>query len=56
VVGSLDQVDEDDSRVELVRRLVALGEDQTVVTASANSVPDGLGVRAQITIDQKGLG
>jgi ABC-type dipeptide/oligopeptide/nickel transport system ATPase subunit len=56
VVGSLDQVDDDDSRAELVRRLVALGEDQTVVTASANSVPDGLGVRAQIAIDQKGVG
>jgi len=56
VVGSLDQVDDDDSRAELVRRLVALGEDQTVVTASANSVPDALGVRAQLAIDQKGVG
>jgi energy-coupling factor transporter ATP-binding protein EcfA2 len=56
VVGSLDQVDEDGSRAELVRRLVELGEHQTVVTASANPVPDGLGVRAQLdlTHDQKG--
>ena len=56
VVGSLDQVDDDRSRAELVRRLVALGENQTVVTASANPVPDGLGVRAQVPVihDQKG--
>lgn len=66
VVGSLDQVDNDDDRAELVRRLVALGETQTIVTASANSVPDGLGVRAQVPVanisraeisahDQKGV-
>ena len=54
VVGSLDQVDEDDSRAELVRRLVELGERQTVVTASANEVPDGLGVRVQVPVDEKG--
>ncbi len=41
VVGALDQVAEDASRVELVRRLVELGERQTVVTASANPVPAG---------------
>ncbi|WP_246240964.1 P-loop NTPase family protein [Mycolicibacterium madagascariense] len=54
VVGSLDQVDEDASRAELVRRLVALGERQTVVTASANAVPPGLGVRVQVSVDEKG--
>jgi energy-coupling factor transporter ATP-binding protein EcfA2 len=54
VVGSLDQVDEDDSRAELVRRLVELGERQTVVTASANPVPNGLGVRVQVPVDEKG--
>jgi hypothetical protein len=54
VVGSLDQVDEDDSRAELVRRLVALGGQQTVVTASANPIPDGLGVRVQVPVDGKG--
>jgi ABC-type cobalamin/Fe3+-siderophores transport system ATPase subunit len=48
VVGALDQVAEDASRVELVRRLVELGERQTVVTASANPVPDGLGVSVQL--------
>ncbi|MBJ7341838.1 ATP-binding cassette domain-containing protein [Mycolicibacterium sp.] len=53
VVGSIDQVDEDGSRAELVRRLVALGETQTVVTASANPVSEGLGVRVQLPVDQK---
>lgn len=48
VVGALDQVAEDASRIELVRRLVELGERQTVVTASANPVPDGLGVGVQL--------
>jgi ABC-type sugar transport system ATPase subunit len=66
VVGSLDQVDDDGDRAELVRRLVALGEGQTIVTASANPVADGLGVRAQVPLvninhaeltarDQKGV-
>jgi ABC-type cobalamin/Fe3+-siderophores transport system ATPase subunit len=66
VVGSLDQVDDDGERAELVRRLVALGEHQTIVTASANPVPDGLGVQAQLPLvnishaelsarDQKGV-
>jgi ABC-type cobalamin/Fe3+-siderophores transport system ATPase subunit len=66
VIGSLDQVDDDGDRAELVRRLVALGERQTIVTASANPVPDGLGVRTQMPLvnishaeltarDQKGV-
>jgi energy-coupling factor transporter ATP-binding protein EcfA2 len=50
VVGSLDQVAHDGERADLVRRLVALGAHQTVVTASANPVPDGLGVRAQLPV------
>lgn len=53
VVGALDQVAEDESRIELVCRLVELGEHQTVVTASANPVPDGLGVRIQLPLAQK---
>lgn len=53
VVGALDQVAEDESRMELVRRLVDVGERQTVVTASANPVPDGLGVRLQLPLAQK---
>ena len=54
VVGSLDQVDEDASRTELVRRLVELGERQTVVSASANPMSTDLGVRAQVSVDEKG--
>jgi energy-coupling factor transporter ATP-binding protein EcfA2 len=50
VVGSLDQVDDDGDRAELVRRLVALGEQQTIVTASANPVADDIGVRAQFPV------
>ncbi len=53
VVGSLDQVDEDASRAELVGRLVALGERQTVVTASANPMPDGTGVRTHVLPDDE---
>ncbi|MCV7134784.1 hypothetical protein H7J06_17495 [Mycobacterium hodleri] len=53
VVGALDQVAEDASRVELVRRLVELGERQTVVTASANPVPAGLGVGLQLPALEK---
>ena len=53
VVGALDQVADDVSRTELVRRLVALGERQTVVSASANPVPDGLGVEVQLPVLQK---
>jgi ABC-type cobalamin/Fe3+-siderophores transport system ATPase subunit len=41
VVGDLDQVTDHGERARLVERLVALGRDQTVVTASANPV-DGL--------------
>ncbi|KAA0096696.1 ATP-binding cassette domain-containing protein [Mycolicibacterium sp. P1-18] len=53
VVGPVDQVAEDASRVALVRRLAELGERQTVVTASANPVPDGLGVRVELPLAQK---
>jgi hypothetical protein len=53
VVGGVDQVAEDESRMELVRRLVDVGERQTVVTASANPVPEGLGIRLQLPLAQK---
>lgn len=53
VVGSLDQVAQDAPRAELVRRLVELGHRQTVVTACANPVPDGLGVGLQLPVNQK---
>lgn len=50
VVGGIDQVASDRNREALVRRLVDLGERQTVITASVNELPDGLGVRAQIPV------
>ncbi|MCV7419123.1 hypothetical protein H7K45_01080 [Mycobacterium yunnanensis] len=53
VVGGVDQLAEDQSRAELVRRLAELGQRQTVVTTSANPVPDGLGVRTQLPLAQK---
>ncbi|MDG4665697.1 ATP-binding cassette domain-containing protein [Mycobacterium sp. 236(2023)] len=40
VVGDIEQVTHDESREHLVARLVELGAEQTVVTASANGVTD----------------
>lgn len=45
VVGDLDGVTDDGNRAVLLERLIALGEHQTVITASANPVP---GARAEI--------
>ncbi len=50
VVGGIDQLASDAYRETLVRRLVALGEHQTVITASVNEIPAGLGVHAQIPV------
>lgn len=52
VVGDIDQVSSDSDRVVLIRRLVALGEQQTVITASTNNVPGGLGVKARIAVER----
>ena len=41
VVGGLDAVAADAERADLLGRLIALGADQTVVTASVNPLPDG---------------
>ena len=49
VVGNLDQVASDDSRALLLGRLVELGREQTVITASVNDV-GGYGVRAQLAV------
>jgi ABC-type sugar transport system ATPase subunit len=51
VVGSIDQVTSDRDRETLIRRLIELGEQQTVITASANEVPEGSGVAAQIHVE-----
>ncbi|MEU0494879.1 hypothetical protein [Mycobacterium sp. NPDC006124] len=50
VVGPLDQVAHDESRADLVGRLVDLGGRQTVLTASANPLPEGLGVGVQLPV------
>lgn len=52
VVGSIDQVTTDRDRHTLVGRLVALGEHQTVITTSANELPEDSGITAQIHVDQ----
>lgn len=54
VVGNLDQVTRDGHRATLVRRLVELGEQQTVITATVNDIPAELGVRAQLHIEDPG--
>ncbi len=54
VVGGVDEVVSDADREALLRRLVELGTRQTVVTASVNPIPPGLGVRAEIPVEQKG--
>jgi ABC-type sugar transport system ATPase subunit len=54
VIGTIDQVTSDRDRATLIRRLVALGEQQTVITASANEVPEGSGVAAQILVEHLG--
>lgn len=50
VVGDLDRITDDGNRAVVLERLNALGEQQTVITASANPVP---GARAQITVESE---
>lgn len=52
VVGNLDYLTDDRNRDILLGRLIALGEKQTVVTATVNGVPGHLApaVRAQVTV------
>ncbi len=49
VVGNIDYVTSDANREVLVERLIALGQQQTVVTATVNGV-DGRAVRAQVHV------
>jgi hypothetical protein len=51
VVGSIDEIKNSRDRALLLTRLVALGAQQTVITSSANPIPDGFGLAAQITVD-----
>lgn len=48
VVGDLDGITDDGNRAVVLERLNALGENQTVITTSANAVP---GARAQIRVE-----
>lgn len=53
VVGNLDQVASDANRATLLGRLIELGREQTVITASVNAVVghiDGPGVRAELPV------
>ena len=51
VVGSIDEIKNSRDRAILLTRLVALGEQQTVITSSSNPIPDGFGLAGQITVD-----
>ncbi|MBU9763361.1 hypothetical protein FR943_05830 [Mycobacterium sp. TNTM28] len=52
VVGHLDHLTDDRNRDVVLGRLIALGEKQTVITATVNGVPEHLAsaVRAQIEV------
>ena len=52
VVGSIDEVSNDYDRATLVQRLVALGEHQSVITASSNELPGSCGVATQIHVER----
>ncbi|GAS98709.1 uncharacterized protein RMCC_5674 [Mycolicibacterium canariasense] len=49
VVGNLDHITDDGNREIVLQRLIALGENQTVVTATINGVADER-VRAQLNV------
>lgn len=53
VVGRIDRVADDTERSTLLERLVALGENQSVITADVNPLPPETGVRA--VVDLHGL-
>lgn len=56
VLGGIDEVINDTDRELLVRRLVELGRQQTVITASVNPVPADSGVAATIPVDNLARG
>jgi hypothetical protein len=49
VVGNLDHITDDGNRDIVLQRLIALGEKQTVITATVNGVADER-VRAQLNV------
>lgn len=50
VVGRVDKIADDDERTMLLRRLVALGEHQSVITADVNDLPPDSGVHAVVNM------
>ncbi|GAA3949603.1 hypothetical protein [Gordonia caeni] len=50
VVGNIDQVTSDQNQRVLVRRLAALGQQQTVITCTVNHVDPALGHRSQVPV------
>jgi ABC-type cobalamin/Fe3+-siderophores transport system ATPase subunit len=53
VVGRMDKIADDEERLGVLERLVALGEKQSVITADVNPLPPDTGVRA--VVDLHGL-
>ncbi|MFM9378889.1 hypothetical protein [Gordonia sp. VNK21] len=51
VVGNIDQVTSEENQRHLVRRLAALGQQQTVITCTVNEVDPALGFREEISVD-----
>lgn len=51
VVGGVDRLTRIESARTLTSRLVALGREQTVITADVNGAYPGLGVREVISVD-----
>lgn len=51
VVGGVDKLSSVESGRKLLGRLIALGTQQTVITADVNGVPTHAGVREQIVVD-----
>lgn len=51
VVGGIDKLSSIESAHKLLGRLIALGREQTVITADVNGVSPDVGVREQIVVD-----
>jgi len=50
IVGRLDRIADDEERSTMLERLVALGENQSVITADVNPLPPGSSVRAVVDL------
>ena len=52
VVGRIDKIADDEERLMVLERLVALGQTQSVITADVNPLPPGSSVRAVVDLHQ----